>query len=230
MNCRPDRFQALGAYLGLALLAAAAACSSSAAPSTGSTPTQPGATVAASGPVGSDLPATSPGISPASDDFCHAEITGDVTATLDSGGGFSSISYGPWIPSSAGTIAGIALDDTFFIMNCSGAGGELVTMGTGTDQHLPMAPASYPIRKAENIFGGYDSNPPVIQASPFIGSGDFFWAISADSVFNITEFDASHIAGNFVFYVQEAKSDLITDGLPAKSAVITGTFNLKNPN
>ena len=42
--------------------------------------------------------------------------------------------------------------------------------------------------------------------------------------------DAAHIAGNFQFFVSEAKNEVITDSTPAKTAVITGTFNLKNPN
>ena len=230
MNHGTNRHQTLGAYLGLALLTAITACGGSATPGAGDTASQPGETTSDTGAVASDPPATSPGITTASDDFCRAEITGDVTATLESGGGISTISYGPWVPSSAGTVAGITLDDTFFIMNCSGPGGELLSIGLNLDQHLPMAPASYSIRKADNTLGGYDSNPPVIHVSPFIGSGDFVWAISADSVFNVTEFDATHIAGDFVLYVQEAKNDLVTDGLPAKSAVITGSFNLKNPN
>ncbi|MCE9621274.1 MAG: hypothetical protein K8R99_02895 [Actinomycetia bacterium] len=187
--------------------------------------TVPGATA----PAVPDTVASSSG-SVAADDSCHVDITGDVTASFDSPGGFSNISYGPWVPNTSGTVMGIALDDTFFIMNCQGPDDQLVTISLGLDQHLPMAPATFPIRKADNIFGGYDSNPPVIQVSPYIGSGDFFWAVSADSVFTITEFDAEHIAGNFQFYVSEAKNDIVTDSLPAKTAVITGTFNLKNPN
>ena len=210
---------------GVALLLATAACGSDNA----AIPTDPVAT--------DGLQATVPGVvdtagstAVAADDSCHVEITGDVTDSFDSGGGFSNIGYGSWIPETSGTVLGIALDDTFFIMNCQGGANQLISIGLSVDQHLPMAPASYPIRKADNILGGYDSNPSVIHVSPYIGSSDFFWAISADSVFNITEFDEQHIAGNFQFYVTEAKSDIVTDGLPAKSAVITGTFNIKNPN
>lgn len=163
-------------------------------------------------------------------DYCHVDITGDITASFDSGGGVYALAYGAWVPESAVTVPGLPLDDSYFIMNCSGPAGELITISLGTDQRLPMAPASYPIRRADNIFGGYDSNPPVIQVSPFIGSGDFFWAVSADSVFNITEFDADHIAGNFQFFVAEAKGGILDDGIPAQNAVITGTFNLRNPN
>ena len=199
-------------FTGLLLLAVVAACSNDKAATPGSADTFGGSTGAV-----------------AADDFCHVDITGDVTASFDSPGGFSNISYGAWIPASNGTVGGIAHDDTFFIMNCQGPNDQLVSVSIGLGQHLPMSPASYPIRKADNHFGGYDSNPPVVQASPFIG-GDFSWAISAESVFTITEFDESHIAGTFQFYVSEAQYFGTTDALPAKTAVITGTFNLKNPN
>ncbi|MEQ1872465.1 MAG: hypothetical protein ABL953_01960 [Ilumatobacteraceae bacterium] len=210
---------------GIALLLATAACGSDNA----AIPTDP---VATEGPQ-----ATVPGVvdttissAVAADDSCHVDITGDVTASFDSPGGIYNISYGPWVPASSGTVPGIALDDTFFIMNCQGSDGQLVSIGLNVGQHLPMAPASYPIRRADNILGGYDSNPPVFHVSPSIGFSDFTWAVSADSVFNIIEFDATHIAGTFQFFVAEAKNDVVTDGLPSKNAVITGTFNIKNPN
>ncbi|MBI4883149.1 MAG: hypothetical protein HY826_03760 [Actinobacteria bacterium] len=224
--------QALKVY-GLAIVTTLAGCSSD-----GTTLPTPADAPAATSPSSlgddGDVQVTTPpdnsSATIVTDDNCHVDITGDINASFDSGGGFSNIGYGPWVPGSAVTVAGVTLDDTFFILNCQGGEGELVSIGLGLDQHLPMTPANYPIRKADNIFGGYDSNPPVIQVSPYIGSGDFFWAISADSVFNITEFDATHIAGNFQFYVSEAKNDIVTDGLPAKTAVITGAFNIKNPN
>jgi hypothetical protein len=225
-----------GTLTGFLVLATLAACGNdTTAPprasvtwgDTGTEPTPPDATDTPDAP---DTTAGATSGTVSADDFCHVDITGDVTASFDSPGGYSSISYGPWVPTSGGTVAGITLDDSFFIMNCQGGEGELVSIGLGLDQHLPMAPASYPIRKADNIFGSYDSNPPVIQVAPYIGSGEFFWGVSAESVFTITEFDASHIAGNFQFFVSEAKNDFISDSLPAKTAVIVGTFNLKNPN
>ena len=222
-NIRGMKSKAASISFGLLLIAGAAGCSSDNGVTTG-----PPATTAGDTASGDTTVTPSGGV--AADDFCHVDITGDVTASFDSPGGFSNISYGPWVPNTGATVLGIALDDGFFIMNCQGPDDQLLSIGLGLDQHLPMAPGTFAIRKADNIFGGYDSNPPVIQVSPFIGSSDFFWAISADSTFTITEFDAAHIAGNFQFSVSEAKNEVITDSTPAKTAVITGTFNLKNPN
>jgi hypothetical protein len=168
-----------------------------------------------------------PPISP--DDSCHVDISGDVSASYDSRGGFSNISYGPWVPS-GGTVVGIDLDDTLFLLSCDGGDGLLVTFSLATGQHLAMEPATFSIRKADNAMGGYASDPPAIQVSPFIGTGDYKYAVSADSVFAISEFDGTHIAGDFRVTVSEAKHGTLSDGLPPKTAVISGTFDVKNPN
>lgn len=163
------------------------------------------------------------------DDSCHVEITGDVHASYDSHGGFSNISYGPWTPT-AGTVVGISVDDTLFMLNCNRGDGMLVTFSLSPGQHLAAEPQTFGIRKADNQMGGYTTDPPVIQVSPFIGTGDFMYAVSADSTFTISEFDATHVAGSFHVTVSEAKHGVRTDGLPPKTAVIDGTFDVKNPN
>lgn len=165
----------------------------------------------------------------APDDSCHVDITGDVQASYDSRGGFSNISYGPWAPNS-GTVVGISVDDTLFLLNCNRGDGMLVTFSLTAGHHLAARPATFSIRKADNEMGGYTDDPPVIQVSPFIGTGDFMYAVSADSTFTISEFDGEHIAGSFHVTVSEAKHGVFTDGLPPKTAVIDGTFDLKNPN
>jgi hypothetical protein len=164
-----------------------------------------------------------------SDDSCHVDISGDVSVSYDSRGGFSNISYGPWVPG-GGTVVGITLDDTLFMLNCDRGDGLLVRFSLATGQHLAMQPATFSIRKADNVMGGYSNDPPPIEVSPFIGTGDYKYAVSQDSTFAITEFDDEHIAGSFRVTVSEAKRGVLSDGLPPKTAVIAGTFELKNPN
>ncbi|MGB8859095.1 MAG: hypothetical protein WCC60_07565 [Ilumatobacteraceae bacterium] len=164
------------------------------------------------------------------DDSCHVDLSGDITAAYDSPGGTHQIVYGPWMPSSRTTIVAVRTDDSFFMMHCSDGNGLQVTFTVPAGQHLSMSPQLIPIREADNDFGGYGSDPPLIQVLPYIGAGDYMYAVSADSSFTIAAFDTTHIAGHFEVTVAEAKHTAMSDGLPPKTVTITGHFDLQNPN
>ena len=158
--------------------------------------------------------------------FCHVKVEGDITAEWTSAGGASSVGYGPWVPSTTGTIAGISLDDSFFILNCQGEGDDYVGFMPLADTRIPMQPATYTIEAAANAFGASEGGL-MSTLLGFEGSGTN-WGPSARGQLVITEFDANHIAGTFTIPVTDVLAQMT--GTSEGDAVITGEFNYSNPN
>lgn len=161
------------------------------------------------------------------DNSCHVDVTGDVTASWDSPGGYSAAGYGSWIaPGSAGSTP-IVLDDTFFLINCTGNGNNYVGFGPNDGAGIPMTPATYPILPADNAFGGTDA-PHVMDVLIGLDGTTTNWGPSAEGTLVITEFDNEHIAGTFSFPITDVLARI--SGTSQGDAMITGSFNYRNPN
>ncbi len=205
---------------GLALVTLLTACGGD------STNTLPGAA------DGSGLPGAvtvSPGAPPAGSTdmgYCHVRVEGDVTAEWTSPGGMSAVGYGPWAATTAGTIAGISLDESFFILNCQGDGENYVGFGPIGEATVPMQAATYTIEPGDNVFGASESG----MMSVLIGldGTNTNWGPSAQGQLVITEFDEHHIAGTFSVPVTDVLAQM--SGTSAGDAVITGEFEYTNPN
>ncbi|MEQ1702769.1 MAG: hypothetical protein ABMA25_21885 [Ilumatobacteraceae bacterium] len=158
---------------------------------------------------------------------CHVDVTGAVTASWDSPGGYSAIGYGPWIPAGSAGSAPIALDETFFILNCTGTGNNYVGFGPNDLAAIPMTPATYPILPADNAFGGTDA-AHVMDVLLGLDGTDTNWGPSAEGTLVITEFDNEHIAGTFSIPITDVLAHLT--GTSKGDALVTGTFYYSNPN
>ena len=158
--------------------------------------------------------------------FCHVKVEGDVTAEWTSPGGASSVGYGPWVPSATGTIAGVNLDASFFVVNCQGDGENYVGFMPMGDAMIPMEPATYTIEAGDNVFGASEGG----QMTTLLGldGTDTNWGPSAQGQLVITEFDANHIAGTFTIPVTDVLAGMT--GSSKGDAVITGEFSYTNPN
>ena len=159
---------------------------------------------------------------------CHVKVEGDVTAEWTSPGGMSAVGYGPWVPASTGTLAGMPMDETFFILNCTGDGGNSLSFGPMVDVGIPMQPASYVIEPASNVFGTNENSKVSILVSFGGPAGATNWGPSEAGELVITEFDQNHIAGSFRLPI----TDLLArfGGTSLGNAVITGEFDYQNPN
>lgn len=157
---------------------------------------------------------------------CHVKVEGDVTAEWTAGGGASAVGYGPWVPSAAATVAGITLDESFFIVNCQGDGENYVGFLPAGESTIPMAPASYTIEPADNAFGA--SQTGAITTLLGLAGTDTNWGPSAQGQLVITAFDEHHIAGTFTIPVTDVLARL--NGVSKGNAVITGEFDYTNPN
>ena len=220
------------AATGIALALATAGCSSdnpTARPNAANDTIANGEDLSSVPGATEDSPATEGGATPTIDpsDSCHVDITGDVNVSWDSPGGYSAVGYGPWIPSTPGNSVPIALDETFFILNCTGPGESYVGFGAATDARIPMTPGVYPILPSDNVLGGSGS-PHMIQALLGIDGTDTNWGPSAEGSLTITAFDGDHIAGTFLIPVTDVLADIT--GASKGDAVISGTFNFVNPN
>lgn len=157
---------------------------------------------------------------------CHVKVEGDVTAEWTATGGASAVGYGPWVPSAAATVAGITLDETFFIVNCQGDGDNYVGFMPAGDSKIPMTPASYTIEPADNAFGA--SQTGAITTLLGLDGTDTNWGPSAPGQLVITAFDEHHVAGTFTIPVTDVLARL--NGVSKGNAVITGEFDYTNPN
>ena len=155
-------------------------------------------------------------------------MEGDVTAEWTSGGGYSAVGYGPWTPQAGGTIAGMAMDETFFILNCVGDGTNSLTLAPMADVAIPMQPATYVIEPATNAFGTSEDSTMSILVTFDGPAGETNWGPSEAGELVISEFDADHIAGTFRIPITDVLAKLT--GTSMGNAVITGEFNYKNPN
>ncbi len=159
--------------------------------------------------------------------YCNVKVTGDINAEWTSGGGYSAVGYGPWIPAEAAAGSPFATDETFFILNCQSAGANYVGFGPVAEFPIPMQPASYVIGAGDNAFGASESGQISVLIT-FEGS-ETNWGPVEDGQFIITEFDENHIAGTFSVTVTDVLADL--GGNPSEgTATITGEFNFTNPN
>lgn len=171
----------------------------------------------------------SPGEQPAGTNdmgYCHVKVEGDVTAEWTSPGGLNAVGYGPWVPSDSGTIAGISLDESFFILNCQGDGENYVGFGPIGEATVPMQAATYTIEPGDNVFGASESG--MMSALIGLDGTNTNWGPSAQGQLVITEFDADHIAGTFSVPVTDVLAQM--SGTSAGNAVITGEFSYTNPN
>jgi len=158
---------------------------------------------------------------------CHVSVTGDVNAEWTSPGGYSSVGYGPWTPTQPGVTMPMAMDETFFILNCQGDGENYVGFGPRVDQSIPMQPATYVIEAGDNVFGASEAGIMTVLIG--LDGTDTNWGPSEAGEIVITEFDATHIAGTFRLTVTDVLASI--GGTPSKgTAVITGEFNYANPN
>lgn len=162
---------------------------------------------------------------------CHVEVTGDVSATWDSPGGYSAIGYGPWIHQEPDqTIAGIPMDETFFLLNCTGPGTSSINFGTSPGSKIPMQPATYTLPPADNAFGASD-NPGALSVLIGLDASETNWGLREPGTLTITRFDESGIAGSFQLPVTDVLAKIAGAQQPSKgNAMITGTFDYPNPN
>ena len=163
---------------------------------------------------------------PAGEDSCTVNVTGDVNTSWTSGGGYSSVNYGAWIPPSGGSTP-IALDDTFFVINCTGPGASYVGFAPSVGSHIPYEPATYTLPASDNLFGG-SSTPSVMEVLMGLDGTDTNWGPSAEGTLVITEFDENHIAGTFTIPIKDVLGHL--NEVDKGTAMITGEFNYQNPN
>ena len=159
---------------------------------------------------------------------CHVSVTGDVNAEWTSPGGYSSVGYGPWTPTQPGVTMPMAMDETFFILNCVGDGTNSLTLAPMADVAIPMQPATYVIEPATNAFGTSEDSKMSILVTFDGPAGETNWGPSEAGELVITEFDADHIAGTFRIPITDVLAKLT--GTSMGNAVITGEFNYKNPN
>lgn len=159
---------------------------------------------------------------------CYVKVEGDVTAEWTSGGGYSAVGYGPWTPQAGGTIAGMAMDETFFILNCVGDGSNSLTFAPMADVGVPMQPTTFVIEPATNALGTSENTTMSILITFDGPAGQTNWGPSAAGELVITEFDADHIAGTFRIPITDVLAKL--SGTSMGNAMVTGEFNYKNPN
>ena len=160
-------------------------------------------------------------------DSCTVNVTGDVSASWVSPGGYSAVGYGAWIPSTPGVSSPIALDDTFFILNCTGPGDSYIGFGPSVGASVPLGPAIYPLLPADNVLGG-SATPSVMQVLIGLDGTNTNWGPSAEGTLVITAFDANHIAGTFTIPVTDMLAEFSDN--PQGDAIITGEFDYVNPH
>jgi len=216
------------AALTAASLLPLAACGSD-TPAAVSGPTMVDTGSAGVDPVGSTVGAEAETTVATADDggSCSVEITGDVNASFTSGGGYSAVGYGSWIPPEPGVSTPFELDGGFFLLNCIGPGDTYVGFGAALDADIPMAPATYPIVPATTALGGSDI-PHQIDILVGIDGSDTNWGPTEGGSLVITEFDADNIAGTFTVPITDVLASIT--GENQGNAMITGSFNFANPN
>lgn len=218
------------ASAGAALLLALTACSSDGDKSQPSSSGGAGATLPAEATVPGESTAPAITIPPGLTEMgsCHVKVEGDVTAEWTSPGGMSAVGYGPWTPPSAGTIAGLPMDETFFILNCVGEGTNSLNFMPNTGIGIPMQPATYVIQPASNAFGTSEDGQITVIVGFDGPAGTTNWGPSEPGELVITAFDADHIAGTFRIPITDVLATLT--GASMGNAVITGEFDYQNPN
>lgn len=203
----------------LALLSVVAACGGDDGPL--AVPDQPGA----GGSV--DLPVDAP-VLPGDTGLgtCNVTVVGDVTAEWVSAGGSAAVGYGPWYEGPAITTMLGDTDETFFVLNCDSGDGNYIGFLGQNEIPIPMTPATYVITPGDSVFGSSGEGPIGILVS--MESTDTNWTLVSNGELVITEFDGEHIAGRFTLPVTDALAEM--NGTSKGTAVISGTFDLANPN
>ncbi|MGB8859094.1 MAG: hypothetical protein WCC60_07560 [Ilumatobacteraceae bacterium] len=157
---------------------------------------------------------------------CHVTVTGDLTTEWSSGGGSSSVGYGPWVGSPGVTTMIGALDESFFVINCDSGTDDYVGFLTQNDAKIPMEPATYTIPAGTSALS--DNGVGMIAALVTFAGSDTNWMLSGDGQLVITAFDNDHIAGTFTLPMTDALSAMT--GTSEGDVVVTGEFDLLNPN
>lgn len=212
-----NRIRLAGAALGLLLLTTATACSDD-SPALGDVVPQDSSS--SGGAV--DLPE---GATDGELGYCKVDVTGGVTTSFTGPGGNAAFGYGPWYPEGVNPAAmDVALDETFFILNCIGEGSDFVGFVTNTGESIPMAPGTYVLEPSDGGLG-LSSEGTLTPVIGFTNSATN-WGIAAASELVITEFDDEHIAGTFTLQVADV---LAADGAGEGTATVTGEFEFRNP-
>lgn len=202
---------------GVALLSLVAACGGDDGPL--AVPDQPGTDATIESPIDVGTPDSSLG-------GCSATVTGDATAQWQSVGGASAVGYGPWYEGPEITTVLGNTDESFFILNCDSGDGNFVGFVGQNEIPIPMAPATYDIAVGDSLFGSNASGPIGVLIS--LETTDTNWTLSGAGQLVITEFDAEHIAGTFTLPITDAFAEM--NGTSKGDAVLSGSFDLRNPN
>lgn len=219
-----------------AVLLLVAGCGDDAATTT----TEPGASAASTttvGPGASDA-TTSTAVGPGGAGGCEVSVTGDVTESWTGPDDLSAFTSDYWYTEEElrqqfdflGLGAERTFEDltaagepvfTFFLFNCSGPGGELVSafVSDATRRSdLPMGPGEYVIASG-GLLGAADAAPAEFSVILGISDVESVWATEGGT-FTIEAWDGESVRGSFAF----AASEVLTE--TPRSVSVTGTFTV----
>lgn len=168
---------------------------------------------------------------------CSATVSGDVSAEWTGNGGAAAVGTDYWYTEDElreqyeffGDESR-SFDDVYasgepitalLLLNCgtSAPSVSFYPSNATTKDHVPFGPGSYEIAGGGDILGSADAEPGVFTALLSLDD-DAVWG-STGGTFEITEWNAEHIAGTFSFGITEGFAD------PARTAQVDGTFDFR---
>lgn len=169
---------------------------------------------------------------------CEVSVTGDVTESWTGPDDLSAFTSDYWYTEEElrqqfdflGLGAERTFEDltaagepvfTFFLFNCSGPGGELVSafVSDATRRSdLPMGPGEYVIASG-GLLGAADAAPAEFSVILGISDVETVWATEGGT-FTIESWDGESVRGSFAF----AASEVLTE--TPRSVSVTGTFTV----
>lgn len=201
----------------------------------------PGTTSAAGASTTTGLPGETSTTLPSGDGGgCIVEVTGDIPTSWSGPGGVSAFTSDYWYTEDelrqqfafftdpeGRTFeqvyeAGEAIF-TFFLMNCQGPGGELVTLAVSDDAtraDFPFATGTYPVKVGMFSFDGDQQGPSDFAVLFAINDTDV-WGLDGEGRITIDRWDGETVAGTFAFDVIE---QFVTTG--ARRGSVTGSFEM----
>lgn len=213
------------------LVIVVAACGGSAAPG-GSTTS--GATTTTTATTGATDPATTP---VGSGGGCTVQVTGDQEVSWTGPDDVSAFTSDYWYTEDElrqqfdflGDPTGGTFDEvlaagrpvfTFFLGNCSGSDGQIVSLFVSdatTRADFPMAPGSFVIAPS-GLFGGGPDLPPAQFSVLFGADSEGVWGTDTAGTLEITEWNGARIQGSFAFTASERLVD------NPRTVAVTGAF------
>ena len=169
---------------------------------------------------------------------CTVSVTGDVITSWDGPDDVSAFTSDYWYTNAEleqqfgifSDTSGGSFDDvmaaggqvfTFFLFNCQGPNGELVTLTVSADatrSDFPFGPGAYAV--TSGMFGGSDLGRNDFSMLFSTNDSDI-WGIDGAGTITLSEWDQSHVTGSFAF---DAIEQYATGN--ARSVSVTGSFEV----